>query len=204
MAARGGLGKGLDSLIPAKKEEKKPVPVVETVKEEKGVETIVKITKVEPNRSQPRKNFDEDALQELADSVKQFGVIQPILVQDRKDHYEIPDPDFVNFFKNPAAYKAPEGGETFEQVCKRTTDFLVDIAKHHDPKHKTILVSTHGAALRGLLSSFTITDIGQFWQGGVHKNCGVSLVKWDGSKFSLEWENRIYYEDTKSRAFFEE
>ena len=56
---------------------------------EKGPETIVKITKVEPNREQPRKNFDEDALQELADSIKQFGLLQPILVQDRKDYYEI-------------------------------------------------------------------------------------------------------------------
>jgi ParB family chromosome partitioning protein len=52
-------------------------------------ETLVKITKVEPNRNQPRKNFDEDALQELADSIKQFGLLQPILVQDKKDYYEI-------------------------------------------------------------------------------------------------------------------
>ena len=50
---------------------------------------VVKIAKVEPNRDQPRKNFDEDALQELADSIKQFGLLQPILVQDRKTHYEI-------------------------------------------------------------------------------------------------------------------
>ena len=90
MAMMRGLGKGLDTMIPdntAKKEVKKNLPVEK--KEEKGVETLVKITKVEPNRSQPRKNFDEDALQELADSIKQFGVIQPILVQDRQDHYEI-------------------------------------------------------------------------------------------------------------------
>ena len=56
---------------------------------EKGPETLVKITKVEPNREQPRKNFDEDALLELAESIKQFGLLQPILVQDRKDYYEI-------------------------------------------------------------------------------------------------------------------
>ena len=93
MAVRG-LGKGLDSLIPnavgeAKKETAKK-PQQQTVTEErKGPETIVKITMVEPNREQPRKNFDEDALQELADSIKQFGLLQPILVQDRKDHYEI-------------------------------------------------------------------------------------------------------------------
>ena len=90
MAARG-LGKGLDSLIPnAVGEAKTKKETVKEGKEEKGgKETIVKITMVEPNRKQPRKNFDEDALQELSDSIKQFGLIQPILVQDRKDHYEI-------------------------------------------------------------------------------------------------------------------
>lgn len=92
MAARGlgkGLGKGLDALIPPSPVEEKKAPAQEAKKTEQGNETIVKITKVEPNREQPRKNFDEDALQELADSIRQFGVIQPIVVQDRKDHYEI-------------------------------------------------------------------------------------------------------------------
>lgn len=91
MAVKGrGLGKGLDSLIPADSGVKKESTKASTEKAaEKGPETIVKITKVEPNRKQPRKNFNEDALQELADSIKQFGLIQPILVQDRKDYYEI-------------------------------------------------------------------------------------------------------------------
>ena len=63
--------------------------VSETGSGEKAAEVVVKITMVEPNRKQPRKNFDEDSLQELCDSIKQVGLIQPILVQDRKDHYEI-------------------------------------------------------------------------------------------------------------------
>lgn len=86
-----GLGKGLDSLIPDKVGEVKikQDAVEASSKGEKNPETIVKITMVEPNRKQPRKNFDEDALQELSDSIRQFGLIQPILVQDRKDHYEI-------------------------------------------------------------------------------------------------------------------
>ena len=94
MAARG-LGKGLDSLIPnalgETKTKKEAVAKAksEATTEEKEPQTLVKITKVEPNREQPRKNFDEDALQELADSIKQFGLLQPILVQDRKDYYEI-------------------------------------------------------------------------------------------------------------------
>jgi len=95
MAARPsrGLGKGLESLIPNAVGEAKIKR--ETVSEEagkdeaKGTETILKITMVEPNRKQPRKNFDEDSLQELCDSIKQVGLIQPILVQDRKSHYEI-------------------------------------------------------------------------------------------------------------------
>ena len=90
MAAKAarGLGKGLDTLIPNNVvSPKKEKAVAEA--SEKGLETIVKITKVEPNREQPRKYFDEDALQELADSIKQFGLLQPILVQDRKTYYEI-------------------------------------------------------------------------------------------------------------------
>ena len=98
---KGGLGKGLDSLIPSgtpknkksvTEEKKQPVKVVEKVVEkivEKPVELKMKITEVEPNREQPRKNFDEDALLELAESIKQFGILQPLLVQKRDDYYEI-------------------------------------------------------------------------------------------------------------------
>lgn len=86
-----GLGKGLDSLIPDTIGEKKNK--ADSLKKTEGSnensETLVKITKVEPNREQPRKNFDEDSLLELADSIKQFGLLQPILVQDRKEYYEI-------------------------------------------------------------------------------------------------------------------
>lgn len=86
MAARG-LGKGLDSLIPdtvgSKKNDKN-----ENSKPE-APDSFVDINLVEPNRQQPRKNFDEDSLLELADSIKQFGLLQPILVQDRKTYYEI-------------------------------------------------------------------------------------------------------------------
>ncbi len=83
-----GLGKGLDSLIPASVP--KAEPVQETVKTEDHAQgTYVKITKVEPNREQPRKNFDEDALQELADSIKQYGIVEPLIVQDRTTYYEI-------------------------------------------------------------------------------------------------------------------
>lgn len=93
MAVKKGLGKGLDSLIPATPKidsvpKKKSTAKVEE-KTEPKLETMVKISLVEPNREQPRKAFEEDALLELADSIKQFGILQPILVQKRKDYYEI-------------------------------------------------------------------------------------------------------------------
>ena len=93
---RGGLGKGLDSLIPDKKSDKSGnIPhnkvniQVESAAKEKDGQVMMKINEVEPNREQPRKNFEEDALLELADSIKQFGVLQPLIVQKRKDYYEI-------------------------------------------------------------------------------------------------------------------
>lgn len=82
---KGGLGKGLDSLI-ANKVEK--VETVSAAKKENGT-VMVNIAKVEPNREQPRKKFDEDALLELSESMKLFGVLQPLLVQERDDYYEI-------------------------------------------------------------------------------------------------------------------
>ncbi len=78
-----GLGKGLDSLIPDKVGNQEPV---EEIKKD---EVMVNINKVEPNREQPRKNFNEDALLELSESIKQFGVLQPLLVQDKDTYYEI-------------------------------------------------------------------------------------------------------------------
>ena len=100
-ARRGGLGKGLDSLIspghsakaeakekPVKPEVKVGEKVVEKVVE-KPVEMKLKISEIEPNREQPRKSFDEDGLIELSESIKQFGVLQPILVQKKDDYYEI-------------------------------------------------------------------------------------------------------------------
>lgn len=88
-AKRGGLGKGLDSLI-TDKVGNASAETVKTKKTEPDKDvTFVKIGKVEPNREQPRKNFDEDALLELSESLKQYGVLQPLLVQDKKDYYEI-------------------------------------------------------------------------------------------------------------------
>lgn len=85
-AKKGGLGKGLDSLIPLGAMEEEEDKKEENLKQ---IETMVKIGLVEPNREQPRKSFDESALEELADSIRQFGILQPLLVQKKEEHFEI-------------------------------------------------------------------------------------------------------------------
>ncbi|MEY8411966.1 ParB/RepB/Spo0J family partition protein [Lachnospiraceae bacterium 62-26] len=88
-----GLGKGLDSLIPdnrgTKTVESESQPKSEPESENNSGEQTMKINIVEPNREQPRKKFEEDGLLELADSIRQFGILQPLLVRKRKDYYEI-------------------------------------------------------------------------------------------------------------------
>ena len=83
-AKKGGLGKGLDSLIVNKNE-----GVVAVNPEQHGAPVEVDIDKVEPNKLQPRKNFDEDKLQDLAENIKLHGIINPLIVQDRGKYYEI-------------------------------------------------------------------------------------------------------------------
>lgn len=82
MAKKRGLGQGLSALISDDLEDK-------IVEQNKGGALFIKISNVEPNREQPRKVFDEDALQELADSISQYGIIQPLIVSKKNDYYEI-------------------------------------------------------------------------------------------------------------------
>lgn len=87
-ASKKGLGKGLDSMIPDKMG-KAQEKIIERDKVDVSRETFLPINEIEPNRKQPRKNFDEDTLHELADSIKQFGIIQPLIVQKKDKYYEI-------------------------------------------------------------------------------------------------------------------
>lgn len=87
MSTKRGLGKGLDSMIPEKISATKPA--VKNDSSDVSRETLIDMNKIEPNRAQPRKHFDEDSLQELADSIKQYGVIQPLVLQKQGELYQI-------------------------------------------------------------------------------------------------------------------
>lgn len=92
VAGSRGLGKGLDSMIPQKVIQSKDNKAdVKTKNNEDNVsrETLININQIEPNKSQPRRNFNEDTLHELADSIKIYGIIQPLILQKRDKYYEI-------------------------------------------------------------------------------------------------------------------
>ena len=84
-----GLGRGINALIPEEPAETNEKVIVKEVVVKEPAETKVRLSQVEPNREQPRKNFDKDALEELAESIKIHGLIQPIIVQKKEDYYEI-------------------------------------------------------------------------------------------------------------------
>ncbi|MCJ7836536.1 ParB/RepB/Spo0J family partition protein [Cuneatibacter sp. NSJ-177] len=100
MTRKSGLGKGLDSLIPNSSTVPSTKSTKFSTKSEENVDksvenpvdipkTSLKLSQIEPNRDQPRKNFDLDALEELAESIRRHGVLQPLLVQEKGNHYEI-------------------------------------------------------------------------------------------------------------------
>ena len=80
MAKKTGLGKGLDALFATN--------MVEEIKEGESIQNI-KLSEIEPNREQPRRVFNEESLGELSDSIKRYGVIQPIIVTRKDDYYQI-------------------------------------------------------------------------------------------------------------------
>lgn len=98
-----------------------------------------------------------------------------------------------NFFNHPESYIPAEGGETLEQLAARTADFMRDISGRQELEDKTILVSTHGAAVRGLLNSLRSYEMRDFWGEGVAPNCGVAIVKCTGGRAVLLQENVTYY-----------
>lgn len=130
--------------------------------------------------------IEEERIQEIS-----FGIYEGFYCAE--NHYTIPDPDFIHFFKKPEAYHAPKGAETIEALCERTTDFLNELVHTSEYQEETILISTHGAALRGLLSSINMDGVAQFWKGGVHKNCAVTILEVTDGKIELLEEGKVYY-----------
>ena len=148
-AKRGGLGKGLDSLIKENKTAKHTAPVKKEVVN--AVPIMMKINDVEPNRDQPRKHFEEDALLELADSIKQFGILQPLIVQKRNDYYEI----IAGERRWRAAKQA--GIKEVPVIIKEYTDQeIVEISLIENIQRENLNPIEEAQAYKRLLNEFTL------------------------------------------------
>ena len=97
------------------------------------------------------------------------------------------------FYEDPLHCICPPGGETFDEVRKRTGAFYQSLLSNPDYKEKNILISTHGAASRCLLTQF-YEDKDDIWRGGVPKNCAVTIVEVSGGVGKVLEKDRLFYE----------
>lgn len=131
--------------------------------------------------------IQDDRLIELC-----FGEYEGLCISGEDN--TIPDKKFHYVFDNPSEYKAPSKAESLEDLIKRTGDFLQELVHKEELQDKTVLVSTHGAALMGLLYGVNTKDLSDFWHGGVHKNCAITILNFDGKKITVEEEGKVLAE----------
>ncbi len=108
---------------------------------------------------------------------------------------EIPAEEFKKFFTDPAHYKTPDDGESFAEFCGRVEAFLVELFQCEAYEDRTILISVHGAVLCAILRAVKQNPLQMFWSGGVHKNCGVTIMDVRNGVPEIIRENVIYYDD---------
>lgn len=135
--------------------------------------------------------IEEDRLKEMG-----FGEFEGMCCSE--EGWNIPDPGFHNFFDAPQNYQPPKGGESFQEVTRRLDSFLQELIKKPEMKAKTVLLSTHGAALCGLLRLIKGNPVEKYWDGGVHKNCAVTIAEVKGESIHILEEAVTYYKESVS------
>ncbi len=116
------------------------------------------------------------------------------------ESFQLDDENLQNFFSKPEAYYSVDGSESIESVFERTGEFLSELYKKQEYEDSTILLSTHGAALCGLLCNIKQWGKADFWKGGLHKNCGFSIVEvTDGVPKIIE-EATVAYDEAELTA----
>ena len=108
---------------------------------------------------------------------------------------------FETFYKDPFSFKGAPGGETILQVCKRGKEFYEDLLREEKYADKTILIATHGCALRGILNHL-YEEPEKFWQSGVPVNCSVSIIEVKNGKSCFLEKDKIYYDESLVKNFY--
>lgn len=110
-----------------------------------------------------------------------------------ESNFEIPSKHYDTFFVDPFHFEGSPDGESIPEVCERTGEFLHELINNPEEADKTILVSTHGCAMRALLREL-YEDPNDFWQGHVPYNCAINIVKVENGKARLLKKDGIYYD----------
>lgn len=103
------------------------------------------------------------------------------------------NPDIWVLFEHPEKFIAPPSGETLEALCERCKQFLFEKVNDKNLEDKTILISTHGAALQGLLMAVKRVPISEFWGTGVQKNCAITIAEANDGQINILEEAKIFY-----------
>lgn len=118
-----------------------------------------------------------------------FGELEGVRLT--REERNTPGNEFYNFFHAPQQYRPQRGGETLDSLCARTAVFLEEL--RHSLREQTVLISTHGAASRALLSAIKETPRENFWEAGVPKNCAVTIVDLAEERWIIRKQDVVYY-----------
>ena len=121
-----------------------------------------------------------------------FGIYEGIKKSDW-------DENIINFFRKSELYVPKGDGEALESVLEREGAFLRELFINPMYQKSTVLVSTHGAALSGLLTVIKGNPVAKFWAGGLHKNCGISIVEVENCTPRIIEEAVVLYDERKIR-----
>ncbi len=116
-------------------------------------------------------------------------------------NYRVGEGNLQNFFSKPELYYSANGSESMENILERTGNFLSALYENSEYQDSTILISTHGAALSALLCNIKGWSVADFWKGGLHKNCGITIVEVAGGQPKILEEAIIVYDEAKLEEY---
>ena len=109
------------------------------------------------------------------------------------ENFSVPSDNFNTFYTNPFAFQNAPSGESLSQVCQRTADFYEDLISNPLHEGKTLLVSTHGFAVRAFLHN-VYEDKSDFWHGQIPDNCAINIIEVENGKAVLTGDDLVFYD----------